>query len=135
MAREEADQPAGQGVVLSIDQEIGKRIIGILRYEYQGEGLLTPEIEFKALTGTESALRLGMAVPGPIRSLPDDYMGLALAWGVPADSRAKESVVGEIFYRSQIESASQFTLSLQAIRSSTVYEQVLVLSVRWRIEF
>ncbi len=135
MGREPADAPPGQGAVLSIDQELGKRIIGILRYEYQGDGLLTPEIKFQSLTGTESALRVGMALPGPIAALPDDFMGVAVGWGVPADSRARESVVGEIFYRSQIESSSQLTLSLQAIRSSTIYDQVLVFSVRWRVEF
>ena len=47
----------------------------------------------------------------------------------------KDAFVGEVFYRSQLESASQLTLSLQAIRSSTIYDEVLVFSVRWRLEF
>lgn len=138
--RQTADTPAGGGGVLSIDQELGKKLIGFVRYEYQGQNLLNPEVERAALTGTMMALRGGVGISSLIPAFPDDYMGIALAWGTPADSplgesRARDSVVAEIFYRLQLESASQLSLSLQVIRSSTIYDQVAVLSVRYRLEF
>ncbi len=135
MARDENDAPPGAGTVLSIDQELGKKVIGFLRYEYQGQDLLTPEVEFEALTATRSALRLGVGITGFFKRLPDDYMGVALAWGDPADSLAKDTAIGEVFYRLQLESASHLTASLQVIRSSTVFDTVYVLGLRYRIEF
>jgi hypothetical protein len=133
--RQLADTPAGGGTVLSIDQELGQRLIGFLRYEYQGEELLNPEVQFDALTSTESTLRLGLGLSSPIAALPDDYLGIGLAWGEPAGRLARESYVGEIFYRSQLETASQLSLSLQVIESSTIFDRVFVLSVRYRLEF
>ena len=76
-----------------------------------------------------------MGVSGPFKRLPDDYMGLAVAWGRPVSALARDTVVGEYFYRFQAESASQLTLSLQLIRSSTVYDTVFVFGARYRIEF
>ena len=87
------------------------------------------------MTGTESALRAGLGIEGPIQGLPNDYLGVAGAWGTPAGPHVKDTFVAEIFYRLQLESANQLSLSVQAIRSSTVYDRVWVLSVRYRIEF
>lgn len=133
--RELSDTPDGGGGVLSIDQELGEKLISFLRYEYQGENLLNPEVQFDALTGTQQTLRVGLGISAPFAALPDDYLGIGLAWGEPSASPAKDSIVGEIFYRSQIETASQLSLSLQVIRSSTIFQEVAVLSVRYRLEF
>lgn len=133
--REIGHTEAGAGGVLSIDQELGKHVIGFLRYERQGESLVSPDVRFKTLTATRSVVRGGIGVSGLIPGWPDDYIGVGLAWGDPADDRAKDSYVAEIFYRSQIERTTQLSLSLQSIQSSTVFDQVLVLSVRLRFQF
>ena len=135
MARSEVDAPAGGGTALSIDQELGRKVIGFLRVEYQGHPLLTEEIAAESLTATSAAVRLGVGVQGPFRRLPDDYMGLAAAWGTPAQGGARDSYVSEIFYRLQLDATSQFTASLQAIRSSTVFDVVYVLGLRYRVQF
>lgn len=133
--RTEADQPSGTGTVLSIDQELGEKWLAFLRYEYQGSNLLTPDVELQALTGTESCLRVGALRFGPFRRFPDDIVGIGFAWGTPADSAAKQSFVGEVLYRFQIQDAAQLSLSLQVIESSTIYDRVLVGSLRYRVTF
>lgn len=132
--REVAKTDAGGGGVLSIDQELGTHTIAFLRYEYQGEGLLNPEVRLKVLTGTEQVVRGGLVFPGPIPAWSDDLIGVGGAWGKPAESGLDDSVVGEIFYRGQLESTSQLTFSMQMVKSSTVFERVFVFSVRYRLE-
>ena len=133
--REVAKTKDGFGTVLSIDQELGKRVIGFLRYEFQGQSLLSPEIRRDALTATEWALRAGFGFPGPFRRLPDDFLGIGAAWGSPSRIPVRDSFVGEIFYRFQLESSAQLSVSAQAIRSSTVFREVFVFSFRLRVEF
>ena len=136
-ARQVLDQGEGGGAVLSIDQELGRKLIGFLRAEWQGRDLLNPEVAFDALTATRTSVRGGFGIPGPLRRLPDDYMGIGLAWGEPArhERFVKDSWVAEYFYRFQLESSTQLSFSAQVIRSSTVFEQVVVLSARLRLEF
>lgn len=126
---------AGSGGVLSIDQELSKKAVAFLRYGWQGEGLISPIVRVQSLTGTEHALRVGLGWQGPVKAWPDDYAGLAFAWGKPSNKLARESFVAEIFYRSQLTDTSHVSLGLQLIESSTVFDQVAVLGARFRIEF
>ncbi len=126
---------AGAGTVLSIDQELSKKAVAFLRYGFQGSGLISEIVEIQSLTGTEQALRIGCGFQGPIPAWSDDYAGVALGWGRPSNSLARDSYVGEVFYRSQLTDTSHVSLSVQFIRSSTVFEAVTVFSVRWRAEF
>lgn len=113
----------------------GKKWIAFLRHEFQGSNLLTPEVELAALTGTRSALRIGALIQGPFKALPDDIFAFGLAWGVPSQSLAKDSYVAEFLYRFQVQDTAQLSFSLQVIQSSTVFEQVLVFSARYRFTF
>ena len=133
--REQAGTGGGQGFVISIDQQFAKRLIGFLRYEFQGAGLVTREVDLQSLTGTKQALRFGVGFEGPIPALPHDYLGVGLAWGEPSDSPAEDSYIGEIFYRTQLTDSSHLTVGLQAIQSSTIFDQVAVFSARYRFEF
>ncbi len=135
MARPLVDAPAGTGTVLSIDQELGRKVVAFLRFEYQGRALLTDETAEASLAASRTSLRVGVGLPGPFKRLPDDYMGAALAWGAPAEGEARDTMVSEVFYRLQLDNASQLSVSLQAIRSSTVFGLVYVLGLRYRVVF
>ena len=133
--RADAGTGDGAGTSISIDQEIGPKVLVFFRSAAQGASLITPDVQEDSLTATKRALRVGFGVDGPIRSQPDDYFGFAIAWGKPSAALARNSIVAESFYRLQLTEATHFSVSLQAIRSSTIFEQVFVLGLRLRVEF
>ncbi|MHC5010693.1 MAG: carbohydrate porin [Planctomycetota bacterium] len=132
--RSDAGTPAGAGTCVSIDQEFGRHVVGFLRVDWQGEGLVTTENRLGVLTATRANVRGGVVILGPIPALPDDELGIGAAWGEPEADGARDAWVGEVFYRLQATDSFQITPSFQVIRSlSRSVGDAGVFSLRFRL--
>lgn len=125
-SREDAGTPSDQGFTISLDQDLGERVIVFVRYGHaDGE-----------VTGISNSVQAGAGFKHVL--LKDDMLGLAAAWSEPSDSEKRDETVLEVFQRFQITETSQFTVGAQVIfdPSNAPDDDVLgVFSARLRIAF
>lgn len=116
--------PSGNGVVLSLDQDLGNGVILFARYGYgDGAGLIARHV---AGVGAGFDLDRG------------DFAGIAYAWGEPTVELLRQQHTIEAFYRFQITPLIQVTPDAQLIihPSNAPEDDVIgVLGVRVRVVF
>lgn len=105
-AVERTDSPHGQGIALSMDQEVGDRLIAFSRIGYS-DGDLKP---------AQALASLGLGVEEPL-GRKDDFAGVAAGWNDPNSSLegSRQQYVMEAFYRLQLTPTMQLTPDVQLI--------------------
>lgn len=113
------------GFAVSVDQEVGERLVVFGRYG-RSEG---------DATAADNALAVGFGIEG-IADREDDFLALAVGWLSPPTDGADEELVTEVVYRAQLTRVQELSLSFQTIFNPSFSdddEVVGVVGVRWRI--
>lgn len=117
-------RPAGRGVTLSCDQDLGERIVAFARYGRSAGDL----------TDVRQSVQFGGTCQDFI--VKDAVFGLAAAWAEPTDRTLRSEKIIEAFQRFQFTESLQFTIGVQGIfdPSNAPNDNVLgVLSLRLRV--
>lgn len=124
-AGESNHKPHDNGFTLSIDQHVGEHLIPFFRAGV-GDG---------NINGIEHMVAAGLGWQGKIISL-SDVVGVAGAWGDPADHDLDSQFATEVFYRLQASPDNQITIGYQVIFDPALdpdHDVVGVFELRWRI--
>jgi porin len=125
-SKDDTGAPSDQGVTISVDQELGKRLTVFARYGYSDADV----------TGIRNSVQGGVALKNLL--LKDDLFGVAAAWSQPlADSKREEKVI-EAFERVQITETLQLTFDAEMIidpGNNSRDDVVGVFSARLRFSF
>lgn len=125
-AREHAGKPSDQGVVLSMDQDVGERATVFFRYAYADA----------QITNIRNAVQMGAGVKAVFFS--DDLLGAAIGWAEPRNDDLRSEKVFEVFHRFQVTEVVQATVGMQIIidPSNAPDEHAIgVFSARLRVAF
>ncbi len=120
------NQPSGEALAISIDQELG-RFVPFTRLAFS---------EKEGLTSFRKIVTAGFGLEDPFGN-PGDEFGVAAAWAQPSDPQLSDEWVIESFYRIQLSPTLQFTPDLQFIinPSSGTKDVVVVGGLRLRIQY
>ncbi|MHC4989570.1 MAG: carbohydrate porin [Planctomycetota bacterium] len=122
------NDPSGESVSMSIDQEMGPHFVPFMRYAYAKRD---------GLTQIRQILTLGVGVLDPFGS-QGDIAGLGFAWAQPDNRMLDDEYVIEAFYRFQLTPTMQVTPDLQFIIDPTFNSEddlITVLGIRFRIQY
>ena len=125
-AARDLGNPAGGGVSISLDQELGHKGVVFLRYGYSDD-----------VRTTRQMLAFGGGIAAPFGQ-EDDILAIGFAWGQPRDRSLDDQYVVEIFYRVQLTPAIQVTPHIQGIvdpSNSPGEDAIAVFGVRMRMSF
>ncbi len=120
------NQPSGQSLAISIDQELG-RFVPFTRLAFS---------EKEGLTSFRRIVTAGFGLEDPFDNAGDEF-GMAAAWAQPSDPQLSDEWVVESFYRLQLSPTMQFTPDVQFIinPSSGTKDVVVVFGLRLRIQY
>lgn len=123
-AGEATGRPAGQGVTLSCDQDLGERWVVFGRYGWSdGE-----------LTNVRHSVQAGATCEDVF--VKDGLLGIAAAWAAPTSRVGRDEKIIEVFQRFQVTEMVQFTIGVQGIFDPTNAPRdraLCVLSLRLRV--
>ena len=118
-------RPHDAGFDVSIDQRVGPHLIPFFRAG-TGHG---------NINGIEHMISAGVGWDGALLT-ESDVIGVAAAWGRPADHDLNDQFTTEVFYRLQVSPDNQLTVGYQVIVNPSLAPDdhlVGVFEVRWRI--